>query len=83
MQTRAAQNNHMLTEFLMASIADTCFYKISNEEDQYTSSGCKGASILYTLILSKAIVDTTSTTYQLREIIATLKEYTSLVDSNI
>ena len=73
MQTRAAQNNHMMVECLMASITDTCVYKISNEEDQYTSSGCKVASKLYKLILSNAVVDTTATTYQLRESLATLE----------
>ena len=83
MQTKAAQNNHMMAECLMASITDTCFYKISNEEDQYTSSRCKVASKLYKLIPSKAVVDTTATTYQLRESLATLEDYTSLVNSNI
>ena len=32
-QNKTSQNNHMLVEYLMASITDTCFYKISNEED--------------------------------------------------
>ena len=35
------------------------------------------------MILSKDVVDTTSTTYQLRESIYTIKEYMSLVNSNI
>ena len=83
MQTRAAQNNHMMTECLMASITDTCFYKISNEADQYTSSGYKVTFMLYKLILSKAVVDTIATTYQLRESLATLEEYMNLVNSNI
>jgi len=82
-QTRAAQNNHMMAECLMASITDTCFYKISNEEEQYTSSGCKIASKLYKLILSKSVVDTTATTYQLRESLSALEDYMSHVNSNI
>ena len=55
---RKAQNNHMMVECMLASIDEACFYKISNEHDKYTLTGVKVASLLYKLLMAKAIVDT-------------------------
>ena len=80
---RKAQNNHMMVECMLASIDEACFYKISNEQDKYTITGVKVASLLYKLLMAKAIVDTRATTYQFRNNLANLDNYMTSVNSNI
>jgi len=82
-ETRKAQNNHMMVECMMASITEACFYKISNEDAKYKQKGVKVASLLFKLLMAKAIVDTRATTYQLRHNLSNLDNYMSTVNSNI
>ena len=62
-ETRKAQNNHMMVECMMASITEACFYNISNEDAKYKQKGVKVASLLFKLLMAKAIADTRATTY--------------------
>ena len=79
-ETRKAQNNHMMMECMMASITEACFYKISNEDSKYKQKGVKVASLLFKLLMAKAIVDTRATTYQLRHNLSNLDNYMSTVN---
>ena len=81
--TRAAQNNHMMVECIMSSITEECFYKISNEDEAYTVDDTKIATLLYKLLMSKAIVDTRATNYQIKHNLANLENYMTNVNSNI
>ena len=72
MTNRKAQNNHMMVECMLAFIDEACFYKISNEHDKYSVRDVKVVSILYKLLMEKAIVDTRATTYQFRKNLANL-----------
>ena len=67
----------------MAFIAKTWFYKISNQEATFFIQGHKVVSLFYQLIMCKAIVDTTVTTYQLWESLANLENYTISVSFNV
>ena len=82
-ETRKNQNDHMMVEYMMASITESCFYNISNEDAKYKQKGVKVASLLFKLLMAKAIVDTRATTYQLRHNLSNLDNYMSTVNSNI
>ena len=62
-ETREAQNNHTMVECMMVSITEACFYTIFNEDAKYKQKGVKVASLLFKLLMAKAIVDTRATTY--------------------
>ena len=59
------------------------FYKISNEDGKYKPKRVKVSSLLFKLLMAKAIVDTRATTYQLRHNLSNLDNYMSTVNSNI
>ena len=61
--SRKTQNNHMMVECMLVSIDEACFYKISNEHETYTVQDMKMVSLLYKLLMEKAIVGTRATTY--------------------
>ena len=82
-ETRKAQNNHMMVECMLASITESCFYKISNEDRKYKVKYIKVASLLFKLLLVKVIVDIRTTTYQFRHNLSNLDNYMSAVNSNI
>ena len=62
-ETRKAQNHHMMVECMMASITESCFYKIPNKDGKYTQRGVKVAFLLFKLLMAKIIVDIRATTY--------------------
>ena len=72
-----------MVECMMTSITESCFYKISNEDGKYKQKGVKVASLLFKLLMAKAIVDTRATTYQLRHNLSNLDNYISIVNTNI
>ena len=72
-----------MIECMLASIDEACFYKISNEHEKYTVQDVKVASLLYKLLMAKAIVDTRVTTYQSRNNLANLDNYMTSVNSKI
>ena len=80
---RKAQNNHMMAECMLASIVESYFYVISNEHEKYTVQDVKVSSLLYKLLMTKAIVDTRATTYQFRNNLANMDNYMTSVKSNI
>ena len=61
--SRKIQNNHTMVECMLVSIDEACFYKISNEHETYTVQDMKMVSLLYKLLMEKAIVGTRATTY--------------------
>ena len=83
MKNRKAQNNHMMVECMLASIDEACFYKISNEHEKYSVKDVEVASLLYKLLMAKAIIDTKAITYQFRYNLANLDNYMTSVNSNI
>ena len=54
-QTRKAQNNHMMIECMLAFITETSFYKISNEDSKNKVKEVKVVSLLFKLLMTKAI----------------------------
>ena len=72
-----------MVECMLASIDEACFYKITNERKKCTVKDVKIASLLYKLLMTKAIVDTRAITYQFRNDLANLDNYMTLVNSNI
>ena len=81
--TRSTQNNHMMVECIMSSITEKYFYKIFNEDESYTVEKTKIASLLYKLLMSKAIVDIRATNYQIKHNLANLENYMGNTNSNI
>ena len=53
--TRAAQNNHMMIECMLAFTTETCCYKISNEDSKNKVKEVKVVSLLFKLLMTKAI----------------------------
>ena len=66
--SRVVQNNNMMLECILGSLAEDCFHKIANEESSYTIKGTneQTATLLYKLLMAMSIIDTVATIYQLR-----------------
>ena len=82
-KTRKAQNNQMMMHWLLASLTETCFGKISNDHKSYTIDGVESASLLFKLLMSTSNVDTWARTYQLCTSLDNLDNYMGTVSSNI
>ena len=54
----------MAVEYLLTSLTEGYFLKISNEKEKCTENLVKSAALLYKVLMKKAIVDTRATTYQ-------------------
>ena len=73
----------MMIEYMLASITESWFYKIFNEDGKYKVKEVKVAFLLFKLLMVKAKVDTRATTYQLRHNLSNMDNYMSTVNSNI
>ena len=62
-----------------------CFHSITNGYSSYTIEGTdeKSTQPLLKILITKSIIDTTSSTYQLRNQLDSLEEYMFSVKSNI
>ena len=73
----------MMVECMLASITETCFCRIYKEDSKYKVKEIKVVSLLFKLLMVKAIFDTRATTYQFRHNLSNLDNYMSSVNFNI
>ena len=72
-----------MVEYLLVSLTEGYFLKISNEEAKYTEDYVKSSALLYKLLTKKAIVDTRATTSQFCSSLDNFQNYMGTINSNI
>ena len=79
---RAAQDNAMLFECLMASLDATARRKLSLKEHEFTVGTDYSGSLLLKTIIKAGRLDTTASENMIRERLSTLNEYMLTVEGN-
>jgi hypothetical protein len=82
-QTHQAQNSVQMGQCLLNSMTKAGKLKITKESDAYYVDGILSGPLLLNLILKKAIIDSRSTSANLREQLTTLDSYMASVDCNV
>ena len=81
--TRQAQNNFQMYTCIMASLTKDGRTKILAEQSKYHIGQRPCATLLFKLLMQKAVIDTRATSSLLRENLSNLDTYMSTVKSNI
>ena len=63
----------MMIECIQSSLTNGYFRKISNEDEKFIKNGTKSSTLLYKLMMYKAIIDTRAMTYQFRSDLSNLE----------
>jgi hypothetical protein len=82
-QTRQAQNGVQMGQCLINSMTEAGKLKIMKESDAHYVDGILSGPLLLKLILKKAIIDSRTTSANLREQLTTLDSYMASVDCNV
>ena len=82
-ETRQAQNDSFLCELLLNSVTEKFHTKLVGHSKEYDVLGHSSGSLLFKLMISKAIVDTKATSSLHRERLMDLDKQMGRVNSNI
>ncbi len=82
-QSRVAQNNHMMVQYLKSSLTPAPLARLEPYQAQYTFDGIEYAPLMYKIIMRLATIDSVATTETLRKNLDGLPAYAASVNGDV